>query len=246
MLTDRLVGHRGYPKHYPENTLLGISKAIEVGAHFIETDILFSADHQPVLYHDTLMNRISGIDNAAHLLNLSELILLPASEPDRFGDQFKRQTITPLSELVDLLRKHPEVTAFIELKRTGLHIEGIEHAYEIILETLKPSLSQCVLISFSDEFIHHAWKQGYPRLGLVLKQWGELESPLMTSIQPEFIFCDAEMIPDDVALDNIESTVVIYEITDPNSAIDWFNRGADMIETFDVGGMIENLAHRAL
>lgn len=246
MLTDRLVAHRGYPKCFPENTLLGISKAIEAGAHFIETDILFSADHQPVLYHDTLMDRISGLDNAVHLLNLSELTLLPASEPERWENQFNNETVAPLTTLVHLLSAHPKVTAFIELKRSGIHIEGIEQAYNIVTEILKPVANQCVLISFSDEFIQHAWKQGYPRLGLVLKQWNDLEESFIAEINPEFIFCDTEKVPDGMTLDHIESTVVIYEVEDPDQTIAWFDRGADMVETFDIGGMIENLAHRAL
>jgi glycerophosphoryl diester phosphodiesterase len=246
MLTDRLVAHRGYPKCFPENTLLGISKAIEAGAHFVETDILFSADHQPVLYHDTLMNRISGLENAVHLLNLSELTHLPASEPGRLGSQFNHETVTPLIALVDLLSVHPEVTAFIELKRSGIHLEGIEQAYNIVTKVLKPVARQCVLISFSDKFIHYAWEQGYPRLGMVLKQWDELTQSPLSEIQPEFIFCDREQVPDGVTLDYIESTVVVYEIEDPEQAIEWFDRGADMIETFDIGGMIDSLAHRAL
>ncbi len=250
MLTDRLVAHRGYPKCFPENTLLGISKAIDAGAHFIETDILFSADHQPVLYHDTLMGRISGLDNAVHLLNLSELTHLPASEPGRLGNQFNHETVTPLTALVHLLSANPKVTAFIELKRSGIHIEGIDQAYNIVTEAItkgsKPVANQCVLISFSDEFIHHAWKQGYPRLGLVLKQWSDLEESFIAEIQPEFIFCDAKKVPDGVTLDHIESTVVIYEVEDPDQTIAWFDRGADMVETFDIGGMIQNLAHRAL
>ena len=40
--------------------------------------------------------------------------------------------------------------------------------------------------------------------------------------------------------------MVVYEVEDPDQAIDWFNRGADMVETFDIGSMITNLAHRAL
>lgn len=250
MLTDRLVAHRGYPKCFPENTLLGISKAIEAGAHFIETDIQFSADHQPVLYHDTLMDRISGLDNAVHLVNLSELTHIPASEPERWGSQFNHETITPLTTLVHLLSAHPKVTAFIEIKRSGIHIEGIEQAYNIVTDAitngLKPVTNQCVLISFSDEFIHHAWKQGYPRLGLVLKQWDDLEESFIAEIQPEFIFCDTEKVPDGMTLDHIENTVVIYEVEDPDQTIAWFDRGADMVETFDIGGMIQNLAHRAL
>ncbi|MEH6616878.1 MAG: glycerophosphodiester phosphodiesterase family protein [Porticoccus sp.] len=251
MLTDRLVAHRGYPKCFPENTLLGISKAIEAGAHFIETDIQFSADHQPVLYHDTLMDRISGLDNAVHLLNLSELTHLPASEPGRLGGQFNHETVAPLTTLVHLLSAHPELTAFIELKRSGIHLEGIEQAYNIVTEVLKPVTSQCVLISFSDEFIHYAWKKGYPRLGLVLKhpmtkEWNDPEESFIAEIQPEFIFCDTEKVPDGMTLDHIESTVVIYEVEGPEQTIAWFDRGADMVETFDIGGMIKNLAHRAL
>ena len=246
MLNDRLVAHRGYQKCYPENTLLGFTKAIEAGAHYIETDILFSADHHPVLYHDALMNRISGIENAIHLLPLSELIKIPASEPERLGNQFDTETISPLSKLVTLLSAHPEVTAFIELKRSGLHIEGFENAYNIVTQVLQPVIKQCVLISFSDDFIHYAWQQNFPRLGVVLKQWDELSSDAITEVQPEFIFCDAEIIPEDANLDTIESKTVIYEIDKPEDAINWLNRGADMIETFDYGGIIENLSHQAL
>jgi glycerophosphoryl diester phosphodiesterase len=246
MITDRLVAHRGYPRHYPENTLLGMSKAIEARAKFIETDILFSADQQPVLYHDTLMTRISGVENAIHLLTLDELRQHPAHEPERLGQAFAGEHITPLSALVGLLSEHPNVTAFIELKRTGLETAGIENAYRIVTGVLDPVIGQCVLISFSDEFIQYAQEQQFPRLGVVLKDWQDRQGPWITDIQPEFIFCDTDKVPKGATLDELQSTVVIYEVEDPDQAIDWFNRGADMVETFDIGGLISNLAHRAL
>ncbi|WP_461482712.1 glycerophosphodiester phosphodiesterase family protein [Porticoccus sp.] len=246
MLADRLVAHRGYTKHYPENTLLGMAAAIDAGARFIETDILFSADQQAVLYHDALMTRVSGEEQAIHLLSLDQLVCHPASEPQRLGNQFAGQTITPLCDLVSLLEEHPEVTAFIEMKRSGLHIVGLETAYDIVTRTLAPVREQCVLISFSDEFIDHARQQGFARLGLVLKDWEERQGELIQCIRPEFIFCDANKVPEGVALDEISATWVIYEVEDPDQAIAWFDRGADMVETFDIGGMLENLAHRAL
>lgn len=246
MLADRLVAHRGYTKYYPENTLLGMAAAIDAGARFIETDILFSADQLPVLYHDALMTRVSGEENAIHLLSIDELVCRPASEPQRLGSQFVGQTITPLCDLVSLLEEHPEVTAFIEMKRSGLHVVGLDAAYDIVTETLAPVISQCVLISFSDEFIDHARQKGFARLGLVLKDWEERQGELIRQIKPEFIFCDTAKVPEGAALDDIEATVVIYEVEDPEQAIAWFKRGADMVETFDIGGMLENLAHRAL
>ena len=202
--------------------------------------------NQPVLYHDTLMNRISGVENAIHLLPLSELVTLPTSEPERLGKQFSNEKITPLSELVRLLSNHPEVTAFIELKRSGIHIEGNENTFNIVTNILKPVINQCVLISFSDDFIQYASQQGFRRLGLVLKQWDEISGELITNIEPEFIFCDAEIIPEDTNLNFINSKTVVYEIGEPEGAIHWFNRGADLVETFDYGDMIESLAHRTL
>lgn len=246
MLNDRLVAHRGYQKHYPENTLLAYQKALDEGAHFIETDILFSAEGEPVLYHDVTLNRVSGIQNLVHALPLDKLIQTPAYEPERLGEQFKNITITPLSALVELLQTNPATTAFIEIKRAGIEILGIEKVFNTVVKALKPVQEQCVLISFSDEFIEYAHQQKFPRLGLVLKEWEALEQGLISDIKPEFVFCDIKKIPPNRSLDTIESTTVVYDIEDPDEAILWFNRGADMIETFDIGGMISNLASRAL
>jgi glycerophosphoryl diester phosphodiesterase len=48
----KLIAHRGYQRHYPENSPLAIEKAIECGALFFEIDVQFSADGIPLLYHD--------------------------------------------------------------------------------------------------------------------------------------------------------------------------------------------------
>ena len=49
MRIPELVAHRGYPQHYPENTLIGIEAAITAGARFIDVDVQLSADRVPVL-----------------------------------------------------------------------------------------------------------------------------------------------------------------------------------------------------
>ncbi len=246
MLRDRLVAHRGYRKHYPENTLLAYRKAIEAGARFIETDVLFSAEGEPVLYHDIAMLRISGHEGFIHSYTLEQLLRESAYEPDRLGDRFKNNPITSLSQLVELLQQHPEVTAFIEVKRGGIEIFGIEKVYEAVSIALQPVQAQCVLISFNDQFIHHARQQGYRRLGVVLKSWNDLQEDKLSACNPEFIFCDTDKVPTGATLDEIQSTTVIYEVEEPEAAVEWFSRGADMVETFDIGGMIESLAHKAL
>jgi glycerophosphoryl diester phosphodiesterase len=46
------VGHRGASAHAPENTLMAIRKAAELGAHMVELDVRMSADDLAVLCHD--------------------------------------------------------------------------------------------------------------------------------------------------------------------------------------------------
>lgn len=246
MLAQRLVAHRGYQALYPENTLLSLSRAIEAGARYIETDILFSADGQPVLYHDVLMMRISGMKNGIHLMTLAELQRCPAFEPERLGNRYTDENIATLENLAALLQTHQDTTAFVELKRAGLHLVGAQNALEKVTAILDEVLDRVVLISFDNAFIEYAHHRGFSRLGMVLQQWQDLAAPVVSAIQPEFVFCDQEKIPGDVSLDLPNTKLVVYEVTDPEQAVDLFQRGADMVETFDIAGMLNGLAHHAL
>ena len=60
--TLRLVAHRGYPRRYPENTLLSLLAALEAGAEFVEFDVQMTADGVPVLLHDADLRRTGGAD----------------------------------------------------------------------------------------------------------------------------------------------------------------------------------------
>ncbi|MGB5147387.1 MAG: glycerophosphodiester phosphodiesterase family protein [Porticoccaceae bacterium] len=246
MLQDRLVAHRGYRRNYPENTLLAYREAIAAGARAIETDVQLSADRQPVLYHDATLSRVSGRRGRIDQLTLTQLLTLPAHEPKRFGTTFVANRITPLSALVELLAAHPGVTAYIEIKHEALAFAGIEQCYRIIADCLAPVASQCVLISFAFDVIAHASAQGWQRNGLVLERWSDSRSQAVAAIGPEVLFCNYRKLPARAELNPIVPEVVLYEIDCPETAIDWFRRGADKIETFDIGGMIQALARHAL
>ncbi|KJS08332.1 MAG: hypothetical protein VR73_05770 [Gammaproteobacteria bacterium BRH_c0] len=246
MLKDRLVAHRGFQKLYPENTLLGLSKAIEAGAHFIETDIQFSADYQPVLYHDLPMKRLSGVENLLSNLTLAELSQHSCFEPQRLGDKFRGEAIAMLLDLVALLKANPQVTAFVEIKRTAVQFAGLENTFSILESQLQPVQAQAVLISFDYAVIAYAHSKSYPRLGFVLQQWSDLESDVVASTEVEFLFCDQEKIPADADLGNLSSKLVVYEVDNPDVAASLFARGVDMVETFDIGGMLDGLGRHAL
>lgn len=236
---DRLVAHRGYQRLYPENSLLALSKAVEHGARFIETDVLFSADGLPVLYHDTLMQRLSGLEGAVHMEQARTLLDTPLYEPDRLGDRFIGETITPLSALTELLGQHPHVTAFVEMKRAGLLHMGTDPALQAVLETLRPVLSQVVLIGFDYAAMNRARELGFPHIGMVLVAWQDATTAEVTASHPDWIFCDTEKVPPDADLATLPSPVALYEVTDSDSARHWLERGAAAIETFDIVGVAQ-------
>jgi hypothetical protein len=51
-ITDRLVAHRGFSWHYPENTVAACEAALALGIKRVEVDVQLDRDGRPVLAHD--------------------------------------------------------------------------------------------------------------------------------------------------------------------------------------------------
>ncbi|MEH6357553.1 MAG: glycerophosphodiester phosphodiesterase family protein [Pseudomonadales bacterium] len=237
----KLVAHRGYQRLFPENTLLSYVEAINAGAQFIETDIQLSADGHPVLYHDRKLKRSSALKGAIHDHSLDQLLHAPNHEPKRFGSAFIGQTINPLSELVTLLKAHPNVHAFIEAKSCSIDFHGIDTVYQSIVDTLKPIARQCTLISFHIPFIAHAKAAGEHSLGIALRRWKDLQRTEVQDIAPEYIFANVGDVPKKADLNDLNAKLVVYEIDSPDIACALQQRGVEYIETFAIGDMHKTL-----
>lgn len=51
-----ILGHRGAPKRFPENTMASFEEALRAGADGFETDLRLLFDHTAILYHDDELN----------------------------------------------------------------------------------------------------------------------------------------------------------------------------------------------
>ncbi|MFG2023839.1 LamG-like jellyroll fold domain-containing protein [Streptomyces sp. NPDC048825] len=54
------VGHRGAPDIAPENTIASLEAAADAGADWVETDVQFTKDGQPVIMHDATVDRTTN------------------------------------------------------------------------------------------------------------------------------------------------------------------------------------------
>ena len=237
LAATKLIAHRGYQRHYPENSLLAIEKAIASGALFIEIDVQFSADGIPLLYHDDHLTRISNQKGKLSQEIFDDLKNITAGEPDRFKQEFIDVKITALSELVTLLQRHPAVQVLVELKEEAVRDNTAILCLNRIHETLAPVIQQCILISFDIDALRMAKNIGFTRLGAVLRDW-TLRHQIANELQAEVIICNHQRIPvrDSLFMENC--AVAVYEVDDIALAQALLDRGASFIETFAIGEML--------
>ena len=102
------IGHRGACGYAPENTLLSIRKALELGVHGFEFDIQLSKDNQPVVIHDETLERTTNGTGFVRDYTLKELQELDAGHGEK---------IPSLLDVLELVDKRCRL--FIELKAEG-------------------------------------------------------------------------------------------------------------------------------
>lgn len=251
MIVPDLVAHRGYALHYPENTLVGLETAVHAGARFIEVDVQLSADRVPVLFHDRTLERVCGVPGALHERSWAELATLRASEFERFGYRFARTPLARLTDLAALLRRHPQVTAFVEVKRAAIEHFGAPALLAALTDVLRPVAARCVLISFSPELLLAARAEmargetGWSATGAILETWRGRKDDWLARLRPAYVFCDAETLPRWGGLRVRGARLVVYEVADAGRALALARRGVDLIETFAFCELREALALRA-
>jgi len=241
MTVPELVAHRGYARRFPENTLAAVDAAIRAGARHVEIDVQISADGFPVLFHDRTLERMCGVTGAIHELTLAELRALSCHEPKTFGDRFRGEGVASLASFAQLVRQHPQVHAFVEVKRVAIERLGNERVLEKVLAAIEPAIAQCSLISFSIPFLTATRRAHQIRLGAVFDTWKEREHAAVWDLAPEFVFCDVDGLPARGALQHDHAKIAVYEITDPAQARSLHARGVHLVETFEIAEMLAAL-----
>jgi glycerophosphoryl diester phosphodiesterase len=235
----RLIAHRGYSQCYPENTLVGLEAALRAGAQYIEFDVHFTADSVPVVFHDSELARVTGHEGIIQETSFAALNQLRASEPDRLGDAFLQEPVPSLQDVLSLLEQWPNATAFVEIKMETIKYFGEDHVVKVLLAALEKFQTQCVLISFDWGVLAHARKAGMSRIGWAIREWNDDSRAQAQALSPDVLFCNVKKIGAD-GLWPGSWQWALYDIVDPDEALRWFSHGADFIETWDIGGMLND------
>ena len=240
MIKPEFIAHRGYTRHYPENTLIGIEAALDAGARYIEIDVQLTADLVPVLFHDNDLYRVTGWSGDINDTQFTQLKNLTAGEPLRFGNRYQNVRIPSLAELVELLRHRPDARTFVEIKTESIDRFGADKVTQIVLDAVSPLKDHCIPISYNDASLRYARKSAACKIGWILKTYNENSHGTAKDLRPDYLFCNyTKLPPPPVPLWAGSWRWALYEITDPALALTLADRGVEMIETMEIGEMLQ-------
>jgi len=159
-----VAAHRGWKSAYPENTLLGFAKALELGVDMLEFDLRFSKDKVIMVIHDETVDRTTNGTGNISDFTAQELKQLDAG--GWFGKVFEGLKIPTFEELCELLAPYPEVLLNVEIKPSPDAKEVADAAISMLEKY--GYLSRCVFTSFDAEVLTHIFDgyrlktQGFP------------------------------------------------------------------------------------
>jgi glycerophosphoryl diester phosphodiesterase len=227
-----LIGHRGEPTSFPENSLVGFEAVLRAGARCIETDVQLTADGVPLLHHDANVARLTGRDDIVMQTDYATLSCLPAGYPARFGTRFADLRLGRLGDLAALLKNWPRAVALIEVKGESIAVFGVARVMDAILAALREVFAQCIIISFEREPLLHARTVSRLPIGWVLPEWSGTVRADAELLRPEYLICSRRRLP--AAPESLWSGPWkwgVYTVDTVEDALALRARGVDMLET---------------
>ena len=210
-------------------------RCLDLGARFIEIDVQLTRDRQVILHHDRTLDRCCGTAGAVHEHTLDELNRLSFSEPDYFKDRFYGLPPATLEAIVSMCRHWPGLTLFIEVKSVAVELFGVQEVLEAIHNAIGRPGRDEVLISYRQDLLEAA-RTGWSRTGLILEDWEQAASTAAT--EHEYLFCNVSRLPAERSLGSGGPKLGVYDVIDPGLGARLLQRGVDLVETFDLPGML--------
>ena len=147
----KVIAHRGLSEHYPENTLLAFTKAIEAGVDAIETDIRLSDDGIAFLYHNKSLKDLIG--KVKVLENQHSSFIETVDAGSWFNTSYAHLRLPTLDQLLEHI--NGQTMLILEIKS---HKKTYKKVAKTVSKAIKDKLSWCEISSFDDKILFHVHK----------------------------------------------------------------------------------------
>jgi glycerophosphoryl diester phosphodiesterase len=142
-----LIGHRGYPAKFPENTLASFEGAIQAGCDMIELDVTLTKDRKIVVIHDDTLDRTTNGKGLVGAHTMEEIKRLDAGS--WFNSRFSAERVPELPEVMKLISGRCMLN--IEIKESAFEASYPSDAIEYqVVDLVKESgaMDRVIISSF--------------------------------------------------------------------------------------------------
>lgn len=240
-----LEAHRGNSAYAPENTLLSVSEALDIGVDRIEIDLQITSDKQPVVIHDDTLERTT---NGSGLVKETSLKKLRSLDAGSWKDEkFSSLQVPLFEEVLEICKGKTMVN--IDLKT----LEAVPPMLKIIKEfdmenevVITGKVPGCVEeVRKSGLHLTMFYESSPPMTQFIKKH--EFKSAMQQAIMeardyalPGFLFHHNWINPELVYLAHLHGLAVnVYDVNDVNVLHKMIDAGVDGIMT-DYPALMKN------
>lgn len=228
-----VIAHRGASAYAPENTLAAFKKAKELGASWIEFDVMLTADKEVVVFHDETLERTTNGQGPVSERPGAYLKTLDAGS--WFQAQFIGEKIPTLSEVLEFLRQYP-LLVNIEIKAfPGQEKEIVSQVFKVLNREWPKNIPAPLMSSFSMAVLR-AWKMQSTDYAIgflmdnIFSQWEQAYQELQASSLNV-----NQSLLDSAATVNffkqVAGSLLAYTVNDPQRARELLSWGVDAVFT---------------
>ena len=220
-----VIAHRGASGYAPENTLVSMVKAKELGIKWVEFDVILTRDGLPILFHDDRLQRTTDGRGDPTQYNYDYLSTLDAGV--WFDPIFSGERIPTLDSILNFI-KEEKMSANIEIKpykgHESLYVERILNVAERYFNLDDPSL---LFSSFSMHCLK-ILREKAPEapIGILIDQWNKDFEIEGCSVHIH----EKEITPEVVAtIKEMNKTLVCYTVNTVDRAKELYSLGVDAV-----------------
>lgn len=226
-----VIAHRGASAYAPENTLIAFSKAVQLGARWIELDVRLSASNEVVVLHDATLERTTNGHGGVCSYPYAYLQSLDAG--GWFAPCFSQERIPTLQQVLDFA-VDKGLSVNIELKPLDGKEEGLVKAVLAITNATDCRGSTILYSSFNIKAMQvlRALNK-HAHIGFLMHElipnWIDSADQLKAST----ININHRIITKDLAyqVKSMQKMLTCYTVNDPYRANELYSLGVDAVFT---------------
>ncbi len=144
------IGHRGYAAAAPENSEASFREALKKKADMIEFDVRLTKDDKLVIFHDSTLERICGVNERVIDLTLKELKKYDIGS--WYSPEYFQERIMTLQELINLVGTKAGYNIEVKIEENEREVAALKLISLIEKEGIT---DRVVVTSFDFKFLKH-------------------------------------------------------------------------------------------